>query len=234
VKNLPLYLQEKLKPFAINSVGDLVKHDYLKVFAWIRDKYPSSSYKVLYDLHCIILGLPLNSLDTITQKHIKQSYSQILPCYAPIEAKTINKYLDLAQEQAKLAYAHEEIPIGAVIVKDDRVIASGYNLSKKSNLACVHAEIEVINKAAKYLNTPYLPDCDLYVTIEPCLMCSGAIINSRVKRVIFGALEIKTGAVFSQYRVFENKNVNHKTEVYGPIDTVKYSKLLQQFLKSKR
>ncbi len=234
MKKLPIYLQKKLESFAITSIADLIKHDYLQVFAWIRDKYPSTSYKALYDLYCIAFDLPLNSLDATTQKQIKQSYSQILPCYAPLQATTIEKYLNLANEQAKLAYDQNEIPIGVVIVKDDQVIAAGHNLSKTSNLVCMHAEIRALTAASERLNSLYLLDCDLYVTIEPCLMCSGAIINSRIKRVIFGAIETKTGAVISQYRIFDNKSTNHQTETCGPIDTPKYSQLLQQFLKSKR
>jgi|GEM_PF-322172 len=234
LQKIPIYLQEKLKSFAINSVTDLIEHDYLQVFAWIRDKYPSSGYKILYDLHCIISNLPLNSLDAITEKQIRQLYKQVLPCYAPLDAITIKKYLDLAHDQAKLAYECNEIPVGVVIVKDDRVIATGHNLSKATSLSGMHAEIKALTNACAYLKSTYLTGCDLYVTIEPCLMCSGAIINSRIKRVIFGALEAKTGAVISQYQVFKNKNVNHQTQTCGPIDTTKYSQLLRQFLKSRR
>ncbi|HLX55295.1 MAG TPA: nucleoside deaminase [Aquella sp.] len=234
MQNLPIYLQEKLKSFAINSVADLMEHDYLQVFAWIRDKYPSSGYKILYDLYCIISNFPLNSLDSTTEKQLRQSYKEILPCYAPLDIKTIKKYLDLAHDQAKLAYESNEIPIGVVVVKNNKVIATGHNLSKTANLSWMHAEIRALANASAYLKSPYLTDCDLYVTIEPCLMCSGAIINSRIKRVIFGATEKKTGAVISQYQVFKNKSVNHQTQTSGPVDTAKYSKLLSQFLKSKR
>lgn len=234
MQTIPLYLQEKLKSFAINSITDLMEQDYLRVFAWIRDKYPSSGYKILYDLHCIIYNIPLNSLDVTTEKQIRQLYEQVLPCYAPLDVITITKYLDLAYDQAKLAYECNEIPIGAVIVKDDQIIATGHNLSKMTGLSYMHAEIKALMSASSYLNSTYFTECDLYVTIEPCLMCSGAIINSRIKRVIFGALEAKTGAVISQYQVFENKNVNHQTQTCGPIDTAKYSALLRQFLKSKR
>lgn len=234
ITQIPLYLQEKLKAFTIDSVANLLGHNYLQVFAWIRDKYPSSSYKILYDLYCIVSDLPLNSLDAAQKKQIKQLYTQVLPCYAPLDERVIKKYLDLAYEQAKLASSSNEIPVGAVIVRDNQVIGSGYNLGMGTNLPCMHAEINALTNAAKYLDNIYLAGCDLYVTIEPCLMCSGAIINSRIKRVIFGALQEKTGAVISQYKVFDNKRVNHHTQACGPIDTTKYSNLLKQFLKSRR
>jgi tRNA(adenine34) deaminase len=233
-QNIPFYLQEKLKDFTIESLSDLMQYDYLKVFAWLRDIYPSSSYKVLYDLYCIVSNLPLNSLDIAREKHLRQLYKKILPCYAPLKTTSIKRYLDLAYEQSELAGKQNEIPVGVVIVKDEKVIGCGYNFSKTTNLPGMHAEICAITNASRYLNSAYLSGCDLYVTIEPCLMCSGAIINSRIKRVIFGALESKTGAVVSQYQVFDNKAVNHHTQVYGPIDSVKYSKALRNFLQSKR
>lgn len=204
------------------------------MFAWLKDKYPSSSYKSLYDLYCVISGLKINSLDASQEKQLKVAYNSMLPCYAPLSDSTIQTYLDLAHGQAEIAYCVAEIPIGAVIVKDKQVIASAHNLGVTSNSALAHAEIQVLASAAKYLGTPYLLECDLYVTVEPCLMCSGAIINSRVKRVIFGCGAAKTGAVLNQYQVFNNKAVNHHTQVYGPIDNAKYSKLVQQFLLAKR
>jgi tRNA(adenine34) deaminase len=234
MQSIPVYLQEKLNSFAINSVANLKECGYLQVFAWIRDKYPSSSYKILYDLYCMISNLPLNSLDAVTEKQIRQLYKQILPMYAPLDVMTIKKHLELAHDQARLAYEQNEIPIGVVIVKGDKVIATGHNLNKTTNLPGMHAEMRALANASAYLESAYLTGCDLYVTIEPCLMCSGAIINSRVKRVIFGALEGKTGAVISQYQVFKNKNVNHQTQTCGPIDSTKYSELLRQFLRSKR
>ncbi len=234
IQNIPIYLQGKLKSFAINSVSDLVRYNYLEVFAWLKDRYPSSSYKILYDLYCIASNLPLNSLDATQEKQIRQLYKQLPPCYAPLDITVIKKYLDLAHDQAKLALRCNEIPIGAVVVKDDRVIATGYNLTKTTNLVSMHAEMVALTNASKSLGSLYLSECDLYITLEPCLMCSGAILNSRIKRVFFGAVEAKTGAVISQHQVFKNKNINHQTQVCGPIDTAKYSKLLSQFFIPKR
>lgn len=232
--NIPFYLQSKLQNFSINSVNEVKQFGYCAVFAWLRDKYPNTSYNTLYDLYCLNYDLPLNSLGKSNLDSIKQSYLNSLPCYIPLIKDTIDRYLNLALEISLEARAIDEIPIGALIVKDDKIIATGYNTTRSTNNSIKHAEVVAINKAQEELDSLYLYNCDLYVTIEPCLMCSGVIINSRVKRVIFGAIEPKTGAVTSQYQVFNNKNVNHHTQVIGPLDNKKYSRALSEFLKAKR
>lgn len=234
VTDIPVYLRERLKSFGVDSVADLACYDYRRVFAWFRDRYPSTSYKTLYDLYCLTYGLPIRGFDVSVIKQLREAYKLILPCYAPLPEETITKYLDYALEQTESAIFCDEIPIAAVIVKDDKVISTGYNLSKITGKICMHAEIIALEQAAKYLGTSYLFDCDLYVTIEPCLMCSGAIINSKIKRVVFGALEAKTGTVISQCQVFKNKTLNHHTEAIGPVNTAKYSQPLRYFLQSKR
>jgi len=216
--NLPIYLQKKLAYLGINSIADLQKENYLRVFAWLRDKYQGISYKTLYDLFCLTNNVELNSLSKLEKQNILDDYKQIGPCYTPVAVDTIIKYLDLANKQAEFAFNNNEIPIGAVIVKDGLVIASSYNQTQLNNNVILHAEINVINEAQKILGTTRLVDCDLYVNIEPCLMCSGAIVLSRLKRLFFGARELKTGAALSQYQVFVNKMVNHHTEIIGPVD----------------
>lgn len=231
---LPLYLQDKLRNFGIHSLPDLQQHNYLQVFAWLRDQFPSLSFKTLYDLHCLASEIPLNSLDSEAQLGIRQLYRQILPCYAPLPPEVMTTYLDLAYAQAEMAYLMEEIPVGAIVVTNNKIIAVAHNLTHVSHDTACHAEMQVLTAASNSLNSKYLAECDLYVTLEPCLMCSGAIINRRVKRVIFGAAEPKTGAVISQYQVFDNTAVNSHTEAIGPLDSEKYSALLRKFLKAKR
>jgi tRNA(adenine34) deaminase len=234
MSQIPFYLQQKLSIFTINSIADLKQHNYLQVFAWLKDKFPSVSFRALYNLYCIVNNRALDDLTKLEQQVIMDKYKMLMPCYIPLSPEIINQHLGHAINAAKTALTNNEIPIGAVIFKDNQIIATGYNqtLNAKSNI--MHAEIVAIREAQAKLGTMYLDECDLYVTIEPCLMCSGAIIGSRIKRVVFGALEPKTGACVSQYKVFNNKAVNHKTEMIGPIDNKKYAVQLQQFLKNKR
>lgn len=122
-------------------------------------------------------------------------------------------YLDEALKQAKIAYKKKEVPIGAVIVKDNKIIARSHNTREKSQNALHHAEIIAINKACKKLKSWRLNDCTMYVTLEPCAMCAGAILNSRLGKVVIGCLDSDHGAVVSKYSLLSDGTLNHKTEV---------------------
>ncbi|MCL2355288.1 MAG: tRNA adenosine(34) deaminase TadA [Oscillospiraceae bacterium] len=120
-----------------------------------------------------------------------------------------------ALKEAKKAYEKEEIPVGAVIVKDGRIVARGHNLKEIKKSTVSHAEINAINKANKKLDNWRLSDCEIYVTLEPCPMCAGAIIQARIKKIYIGAMDEKTGACGSVLNLLEYK-FNHQVEVeYG-------------------
>lgn len=138
-----------------------------------------------------------------------------------------------ALKEAKKAYERLEVPVGCVVVKDNKIIARAHNLRESRQSSLAHAEIIAIGKACKKLGTWRLDDCDIYVTLEPCLMCSGAIINSRIKRVVYGALEPKFGAHQSLTNVFEI-NFNHKTEVLPNVLAKESNELLKAFFKKLR
>ena len=125
------------------------------------------------------------------------------------------KFMRLALKEAKKAAKKKEVPVGAVIVKNGKVIAKAHNLREKSNLATGHAEILVIQKANKKLKSWRLDRCTLYVTIEPCPMCAGAIIQARLGNLVYGAQDLKSGAHQSVVNLFD-KTFNHKVDVeYG-------------------
>jgi len=142
-------------------------------------------------------------------------------------------YLDLALKEAKKALLKDEVPVGAIIVKDDEIIAKGHNLRISKNNAIYHAEMVAIEKACKKLKTWRLNNCSLYVTLEPCLMCAGAIIQSRIKNVIFGAKDDKGGAIISKYHIFDDKKLNHHPN-YLFIENTDCSKILKDFFIKKR
>jgi len=142
-------------------------------------------------------------------------------------------YMKEALKEAEIAYKLGEVPVGCVIVKNNEIIARAHNLRESKQSSIAHAEILAIEKACEVVGSWRLEDCELYVTLEPCLMCSGAIINSRIKRVIYGALEPKFGAHKSQTNVFDIK-FNHMVEITPEILAEESNKLLKSFFKSLR
>lgn len=127
-----------------------------------------------------------------------------------------------------------EVPIGCVIVKDNKVIAKAHNKKEAKKCAIRHAEIEAILKATKKLDSPYLIDCDMYVTLEPCIMCAGAIINTRIKNIYYSTSDPKGGALGSNINILDIKKLNHYPNIYKGLKQEESSKLLKQFFKDKR
>lgn len=142
-------------------------------------------------------------------------------------------YMKLALEEAKKAYEIDEVPVGAIIVYKDEVIASGYNQREIKNNSLAHAEILAINQACNYLDSWRLIDCEMYVTLEPCPMCAGAIINSRISKLIYATQDLKSGSVNSILNMFDLP-FNHKPEVIADVLADESSELLKNFFKQLR
>lgn len=142
-------------------------------------------------------------------------------------------FMKRALSKAKTAAKHGEVPIGAVIVKDGEVIASGRNMREKKNNALHHAEIIAIDRACKKTGAWRLNDCTLYVTMEPCPMCAGAIVNSRIKRVVFGCYDKKAGALGTVFNLHDYP-LNHKYEVEGGILEKECALILSDFFSELR
>ena len=140
-------------------------------------------------------------------------------------------YMKQAIAQAKKAYSIDEVPIGAVIVKDGKIIARSYNKREKDNMATSHSELTAIEKACKKLNSWRLNDCEMYVTCEPCPMCAGALLNARIKKVYFGALDEKSGAVVSNLNMLDLSKTfcNHKVEYEKEVLKDECQSLLKSF-----
>ena len=143
------------------------------------------------------------------------------------------KFMREALNLAKIAASEGEVPVGAVIVKDGKIIAKGKNEREKKQNALSHAEIEAINNACKELGSWRLDGCEMYVTLEPCPMCAGAIINARIKTLIFGAYDSKMGSIDSVINLCDYP-YNHKVEVYGGICEDEALAVLQDFFKDLR
>ena len=141
------------------------------------------------------------------------------------------KFMKLALKEAKKAFDKEEIPVGVVIVKDDKVIARAHNTKESKKDSTCHAEILAIQKACKKLDSWRLLDCEMYVTLEPCSMCAGALINSRIKKLYIGTDDGKTGACGSVLNLLGDYKFNHKKEVEKYILKEDCEKLLKDFFK---
>lgn len=144
------------------------------------------------------------------------------------------KFMLEALKEAKKAYNKLEVPVGAVIVKDGQIIARAHNLKESKKDTTKHAEILAIQKASKKLNSWRLLDCEMYVTLEPCTMCAGAIIQARVGKLYIGTMDYKTGACGSVLNVLEDYPFNHKVEYETGILKEECENILQEFFKELR
>jgi tRNA(adenine34) deaminase len=145
-----------------------------------------------------------------------------------------NQFMLAAIEAAREAEKFSEVPIGAVIVKNNRIISTGFNTRETAEDVLGHAEINAIKNATKALGGWRLTDCDIYVTIEPCPMCIGAIYQSRIRKIYYGAKDLKSGACGSIFNFFELEGLNHYCDIEGGIEEEKCLNLLKSFFKNKR
>ncbi len=143
-------------------------------------------------------------------------------------------WMQQALAQAALADAADEVPVGAVVVYRGRVIGAGFNSPISRCNPTAHAEILALQQAAQTIANYRLVDCDLYVTLEPCTMCAGAIVHSRIRRLIYGAAEPKAGAIVSRARVLEQPQMNHQVEVVGGVLAEESGALLSAFFRRRR
>ena len=144
------------------------------------------------------------------------------------------KYMKMALAEARKAYQRAEVPIGAVVVCDDQVVGRGFNLREQTQDPTSHAEMIALREAAKNEASWRLEDCQLYVTLEPCPMCAGAILQSRIKRLVYGASDPKAGAVNSLYQLLNDERFNHQVEVEAGVMKKEAAQLLKDFFRDLR
>ena len=144
------------------------------------------------------------------------------------------KYMRQAIKEAEKSLQKDEVPVGCILVKDNKILARAHNLRESKQLATAHAELLCIEKACKKLKSWRLVGCTLYVTLEPCPMCAGAIINARIDRVVFGASDKKAGYVSTLHQTLSDPALNHRAEILGGIEEEHCGKLLSDYFKEKR
>jgi tRNA(adenine34) deaminase len=146
----------------------------------------------------------------------------------------VYKFMFAALQEAVKALETNEVPVGAVVVYQNKIIGRGFNQTEMLRDSTAHAEILAITAAENHLQSKLLTDCDLYVTVEPCMMCSGAILLSHIRNLYFGTFEPKFGACGSVFNVIESEKYNHKVKVHSGIYSEEAKSLLEQFFKLKR
>ena len=151
-----------------------------------------------------------------------------------MQAELDRQFMQQALDQAKLAAMAGEVPVGAVLVKDGKIISRGFNQPIGNSDPSAHAEMMALRAAAHIESNYRLPGTTLYVTLEPCIMCAGAMLHARVERLVFGATDSKTGAAGSVLNVFSEKQINHQTQVEGGIMDDECGQVLRDFFKGRR
>ena len=151
-----------------------------------------------------------------------------------MQAELDRQFMQQALDQAKLAAMAGDVPVGAVLVRDGKIISRGFNQPISNSDPSAHAEMMALRAAAHIESNYRLPGTTLYVTLEPCIMCAGAMLHARVERVVFGATDPKTGAAGSVLNVFSEKQINHQTQVEGGIMSDECGQILRDFFKGRR
>ncbi|MFA3782030.1 tRNA adenosine(34) deaminase TadA [Melioribacteraceae bacterium 4301-Me] len=149
-------------------------------------------------------------------------------------AEHVYKFMYSALQEAEKALNEDEVPVGAIVVYNNKIIGRGYNQTERLKDSTAHAEMLALTAASNNLGNKFLTECDLYVTVEPCIMCTGAILLSRIKNLYFAAFEPKFGACGSLYNLVDNSFYNHKVNVYSGIYSDESKKLLASYFKRKR
>ncbi|MDO5685981.1 MAG: tRNA-specific adenosine deaminase [Neisseria sp.] len=189
---------------------------------------------VLWQLDALARDVPLAAIDEARKRALQAALKQHTPLTVFPAEKEMTEHMQAALAEAALAAQQGEVPVGAVVVLQGKIIARGHNTCVADGFIAHHAELNALAEAARVRGSYRLDECDLYVTLEPCTMCAGAIMQSRVRRLIFAADEPKSGASGSVINVFAEPRLNHHTSVRGGVCAEQSKALLQQFFAIKR
>ncbi len=212
---LPPAAVQWLRDMGIASREQLQQQGSVAAFLLLKAAGHSVTTRLLFALEAAARGVHWSQLSDADKQHLRQQLAAHPPVSLPPAAADIERFMQQAMLQAELAAGQGEVPVGAVVVKDGQIIGRGFNQPVSSCDPSAHAEIQALRAAARHEGNYRLDGCDLYVTLEPCAMCSGAILHARLARVIFGAYEAKTGTAGSVTDLFALRQLNHHTAVWG-------------------
>lgn len=218
----------------IHTLADLKNTGAVKAFALLKACGLTVTKSVLWQLAALCLNISPQQLSTSDKQQLQDALKQLPPQRLPPNHHDQQRYMQAALEQARLASEQGEIPIGAVVVHENRIIAVAHNECVHRHFIGAHAEMLALERAGQVLGSYRLSECDVYVTVEPCVMCAGALLQARVKRVMYGIAELKTGAVASQLQLQEHGSLNHHTTFFNDILADECRLLMQNFFEYKR
>lgn len=223
-----------LKTFGITTQEDLKQCGAAKAFLLLKAGGLSVTRSTLWQLAALIKDISPQALNEAE----KQSLLETLQHHPPVDifppSSEMEAFMREALAQAQLAAAKGEIPVGAVVVHQGKIISAAHNSCISHHNISHHAEIQALAEAGKILQNYRLDGCDVYITLEPCSMCASALIQARIRRVIYGAAEPKTGAAGSIINLFSDKRLNAHTSVQGGILEEECRDILQRFFNKKR
>lgn len=225
---------EALNELGFFSPQDIAKAKIEKVFLLLKAKGLTVTNSILWRLDAFSRNISIEDIDEKRKQELIQNIKQHPPVaiFPPLERMEF--FMQEAINQAKIAQTKSEVPVGAVVVHKEQIIATAHNTCETDNMITQHAELKALEQAAKTIGSYRLDECDLYVTLEPCPMCAGAIIQSRIRRLIFATKSNKTGAAGGVLDLFSNRVLNQHTAVLSGIFENETTCLLKDFFLLKR
>ena len=226
--------QNALNQLGFSTPQDIVNAGVVRVFLLLKEMGLTPTKSVLWRLDAYARGVSLADIDEERKKFLSGCLKNHPPVAIFPSVAKMQHFMEIALEEAEKAAQMGEVPVGAVVVYQNQVIAKAHNSCEKDGIAIHHAELVALTKAMAVLDSSRLAECDLYITLEPCLMCAGAILHARIRRVIYAAKEPKTGVAGSLNNVFDNKKLNHHTAILGGVCEKNAQNMLKAFFSVRR
>lgn len=218
----------------IHTLADLKQRGVVTAFALLKASGATVTKTVLWQMSALCEHTHPQHLDAEHKQGLQDALKALPPMHLPPNESEQQRFMQAALAQAQAAADLGEIPIGAVVVYQGHIIAQAHNECMAQHFVGAHAEMLALQRAGQALGSYRLPECDVYVTVEPCVMCCGALLQARVKRVLYGIAEPKTGAVQSHLQLAAHPELNHHTAFFAGIAADSCRLLMQDFFKSKR
>lgn len=223
-----------LAELGIETLADLRETGSVKAFLLLKAAGLTVTDSTLWQLQALCLGSNAADFSATEKAELRRQIKNHPPVAVFPMPSEMENFMRAALEQAQAAAQIGEIPVGAIVVKDGRIIATAHNACVRDHNISHHAEIRALAQAGAALGNYRLDGCDVYITLEPCAMCASALIQARVRRVIFGAVEPKTGAAGSVVDLFANTVLNKHTAVLGGVLAEECTAVLQDFFAARR